>query len=164
MWSRPPLLLIPPSVPRLSPQGILRIHFIEAQDLLIKDKLLGGLIKGKSDPYGVVQIGTQVFQSKVKHETINPKWNEVYEVSGEVIPSHDCISCICESLCCSSSFQPLSQSPCLRFKFHCPATKILQSLTLKRFMFCQIPFFLSWICVKKVKAVVESNSLLTSWL
>ncbi|XP_060939896.1 extended synaptotagmin-2 [Limanda limanda] len=61
------------------PKGILRIHFIEAQDLLIKDKLLGGLIKGKSDPYGVVQVGTQVFQSKVKHETINPKWNEVYE-------------------------------------------------------------------------------------
>ncbi|XP_053294823.1 extended synaptotagmin-2 isoform X1 [Pleuronectes platessa] len=61
------------------PKGILRIHFIEAQDLLIKDKLLGGLIKGKSDPYGVIQVGTKVFQSKVKHETINPKWNEVYE-------------------------------------------------------------------------------------
>ncbi|XP_073346862.1 extended synaptotagmin-2-like isoform X2 [Pagrus major] len=61
------------------PKGILRIHFIEAQDLLGKDKFLGGLIKGKSDPYGVVQVGTQLFQSKVVHETVHPKWNEVYE-------------------------------------------------------------------------------------
>ncbi|XP_037644469.1 extended synaptotagmin-2-like isoform X2 [Sebastes umbrosus] len=61
------------------PKGVLRIHFIEAQDLLGKDKFLGGLIKGKSDPYGVIQVGTQLFQSKVKHETVHPKWNEVYE-------------------------------------------------------------------------------------
>ncbi|XP_074544161.1 extended synaptotagmin-2 isoform X4 [Halichoeres trimaculatus] len=61
------------------PKGVLRIHFIEAQDLLGKDKFLGGLIKGKSDPYGVIQIGTQLFQSKVIHETVHPKWNEVYE-------------------------------------------------------------------------------------
>ncbi|XP_068197590.1 extended synaptotagmin-2-like [Antennarius striatus] len=62
------------------PKGVLRIHFLEAQDLLGKDKFLGGLIKGKSDPYGVIQIGTQLFQSKVVHETVNPKWNEVYEI------------------------------------------------------------------------------------
>ncbi|KAM3604794.1 uncharacterized protein V6R79_016288 [Siganus canaliculatus] len=61
------------------PKGILRIHFIEAQDLLGKDKFLGGLIKGKSDPYGVIRVGTQLFQSKVIHETVHPKWNEVYE-------------------------------------------------------------------------------------
>ncbi|XP_054480190.1 extended synaptotagmin-2 isoform X2 [Anoplopoma fimbria] len=61
------------------PKGVLRIHFLEAQDLLGKDKFLGGLIKGKSDPYGFIKIGTQVFQSKVIHETVNPKWNEVYE-------------------------------------------------------------------------------------
>uniref|UniRef100_A0A8C4IJW6 Extended synaptotagmin-2 n=1 Tax=Dicentrarchus labrax TaxID=13489 RepID=A0A8C4IJW6_DICLA len=61
------------------PKGVLRIHFLEAQDLLGKDKFLGGLIKGKSDPYGVLQIGTQLFQSKVIHETVHPKWNEVYE-------------------------------------------------------------------------------------
>ncbi|XP_062284960.1 extended synaptotagmin-2-A-like isoform X1 [Scomber scombrus] len=62
------------------PKAVLRIHFIEAQDLLGKDKFLGGLIKGKSDPYGVIQVGTQIFQSKVIHETVHPKWNEVYEV------------------------------------------------------------------------------------
>lgn len=67
----------------LSPyaQAVLRIHFIEAQDVLGKDKFMGGLIKGKSDPYGVIQVGTQQFQSKVIHDTLNPRWNEVYEVS-----------------------------------------------------------------------------------
>ncbi|KAJ8378875.1 hypothetical protein AAFF_G00233770 [Aldrovandia affinis] len=61
------------------PKGVLRIHFLEAQDLEGKDKFLGGLIKGKSDPYGVIQIGNQLFQSKTVKENIHPKWNEVYE-------------------------------------------------------------------------------------
>uniref|UniRef100_A0A4W5PDX9 Extended synaptotagmin 2 n=1 Tax=Hucho hucho TaxID=62062 RepID=A0A4W5PDX9_9TELE len=62
------------------PKGVLRIHFLEAQDLLAKDMFLGGIIKGKSDPYGVLHIGNQLFRSKVIKKTINPKWNEVYEV------------------------------------------------------------------------------------
>uniref|UniRef100_A0A3Q2XX16 Extended synaptotagmin 2 n=1 Tax=Hippocampus comes TaxID=109280 RepID=A0A3Q2XX16_HIPCM len=61
------------------PKGVLRIHFLEAQDLEGKDKFLGGLIKGKSDPYGILQIGNQLFQSKTIKETLHPKWNEVYE-------------------------------------------------------------------------------------
>ncbi|KAM4606225.1 extended synaptotagmin-2 [Polymixia lowei] len=61
------------------PKGVLRIHFLEAQDLEGKDKFLGGLIKGKSDPYGVLQIGNQLFQSKTVKENLHPKWNEVYE-------------------------------------------------------------------------------------
>ncbi|KAF1384229.1 hypothetical protein PFLUV_G00140550 [Perca fluviatilis] len=61
------------------PKGVLRIHFIEAQDLIGKDRFLGGLIKGKSDPYGVIRVGTQLFKSKVINDTVNPKWNEVYE-------------------------------------------------------------------------------------
>lgn len=68
-------------------QCILRVHFVEAQDLVGKDKFLGGLIKGKSDPYGVLRLGTELFQSKVIHETVNPKWNEVYEVGlQQVLP------------------------------------------------------------------------------
>ncbi|KAA8587213.1 hypothetical protein FQN60_016075, partial [Etheostoma spectabile] len=51
------------------PKAILRIHFIEAQDLIGKDRFLGGLIKGKSDPYGVIQVGTQLFKSKVINDT-----------------------------------------------------------------------------------------------
>ncbi|KAM8849410.1 extended synaptotagmin-2 isoform 2-T2 [Spinachia spinachia] len=61
------------------PKGVLRIHFMEAQDLLGKDNFLGGLIKGKSDPYGHLRVGTQEFRSKVIPENVNPKWNEVYE-------------------------------------------------------------------------------------
>ncbi|XP_073437712.1 extended synaptotagmin-2 isoform X2 [Dendrobates tinctorius] len=61
------------------PKGVLRIHFIEAHDLMWKDTYMKGLVKGKSDPYGVIRIGNQVFQSKVIKENLNPKWNEVYE-------------------------------------------------------------------------------------
>ncbi|KAA8580673.1 hypothetical protein FQN60_013631 [Etheostoma spectabile] len=61
------------------PKGVLRIHFLEAQDLEGKDTFLGGLIKGKSDPYGILQVGNQQFQSKTVKESLHPKWNEVYE-------------------------------------------------------------------------------------
>ncbi|EPY89239.1 extended synaptotagmin-2 [Camelus ferus] len=61
------------------PKGVLRIHFIEAQDLQGKDTYLKGLVKGKSDPYGVIRVGNQIFQSKVIKESLSPKWNEVYE-------------------------------------------------------------------------------------
>ncbi|XP_026169726.1 extended synaptotagmin-2-A isoform X1 [Mastacembelus armatus] len=61
------------------PKAVLRIHFIEAQDLLSKDTFMKGLIKGKSDPYGIISIGTKQFKSKVIQENLNPKWNEVYE-------------------------------------------------------------------------------------
>ncbi|XP_078281068.1 extended synaptotagmin-2-like isoform X2 [Rhinoraja longicauda] len=61
------------------PKGFLRIHFIEGQDLIWKDTYMMGLAKGKSDPYGIIRIGNQMFQSKTIKETLNPKWNEVYE-------------------------------------------------------------------------------------
>ncbi|XP_067398797.1 extended synaptotagmin-2 isoform X2 [Emydura macquarii macquarii] len=61
------------------PKGVLRIHFIEAQDLEGKDTYLKGIIKGKSDPYGIIRVGNQIFQSKVIKENLSPKWNEVYE-------------------------------------------------------------------------------------
>ncbi|ERE72592.1 extended synaptotagmin-2-like protein [Cricetulus griseus] len=59
--------------------GVLRIHFIEAQDLQGKDTYLKGLVKGKSDPYGIIRVGNQIFQSKIIKENLSPKWNEVYE-------------------------------------------------------------------------------------
>uniref|UniRef100_UPI00398F6527 extended synaptotagmin-2-A-like isoform X2 n=1 Tax=Pristiophorus japonicus TaxID=55135 RepID=UPI00398F6527 len=61
------------------PKGLLRIHFIEAQDLEWKDMYMKGLVKGKSDPYGILRIGNQMFQSKTVKESLSPKWNEVYE-------------------------------------------------------------------------------------
>ncbi|KAJ8011869.1 hypothetical protein DPEC_G00062760 [Dallia pectoralis] len=61
------------------PKAILRIHFLEAQDVVPKDTYMGGLIKGKSDPYGIIRVGNNQFHSKVIKDNLNPKWNEVYE-------------------------------------------------------------------------------------
>ncbi|XP_061110010.1 extended synaptotagmin-2-A-like isoform X2 [Conger conger] len=61
------------------PKSVLRVHFLEAQELEAKDKFMGGMIKGKSDPYGVLEIGNVLFQSKTIMESTHPRWNEVYE-------------------------------------------------------------------------------------
>ncbi|KAL0966008.1 hypothetical protein UPYG_G00289480 [Umbra pygmaea] len=61
------------------PKGMLRIHFMEAQDVLSKDTFMGGLIKGKSDPYGIIRLGNEQFRSKVIKDNLNPKWNQVFE-------------------------------------------------------------------------------------
>lgn len=77
-------------------QGVLRIHFLEAQDLEGKDHFLGGLIKGKSDPYGVLHVGNQLFHSKTIKESLHPKWNEVYEVKR--------LGCLSKNRCLFSFF------------------------------------------------------------
>lgn len=64
---------------------------MEAQDLEGKDKLFGGLIKGKSDPYGVLQIGNQLFHSKTVKESLHPKWNEVFEVGSVWRRRRECL-------------------------------------------------------------------------
>ncbi|XP_041102826.1 extended synaptotagmin-2-like isoform X2 [Polyodon spathula] len=61
------------------PKGVLRIHIVEAQDLIRKDTFLKGVIKGKSDPYAVIQVGRHLFQTKTIKENLNPKWKEVFE-------------------------------------------------------------------------------------
>ncbi|XP_028664129.2 extended synaptotagmin-2-A-like isoform X1 [Erpetoichthys calabaricus] len=60
---------------------ILRIHLLEAQDLIAKDNLMRGLIKGKSDPYAKIQVANQYFKSRVIDNNLSPKWNEVYEAT-----------------------------------------------------------------------------------
>lgn len=59
---------------------MLRIHLLEAQNLVAKDNLMGGMVKGKSDPYVKINIGGAVFKSHVIKENLNPTWNEMYEV------------------------------------------------------------------------------------
>lgn len=61
-------------------QGVLRIHLLEAQNLVAKDNLMGGMVKGKSDPYVKIDIGGIPFKSRVIKENLNPTWNEMYEV------------------------------------------------------------------------------------
>lgn len=71
-------------VPHLSfLQNVLRIHVLEAQDLIAKDRFLGGLVKGKSDPYVKLKLAGRSFRSRVVREDLNPRWNEVFEVSVE---------------------------------------------------------------------------------
>lgn len=61
---------------------MLRIHLLEAQTLIAKDNLMGGMVKGKSDPYVKINIGGVTFKSHVIKENLNPTWNEMYEVNG----------------------------------------------------------------------------------
>ncbi|KAK6321283.1 hypothetical protein J4Q44_G00082590 [Coregonus suidteri] len=65
--------------PSFGTEGVLRIHVLEAQDLVAMDKLMGGLKKGKSDPYVKINIGGVKFKSHVIKENLNPTWNEMFE-------------------------------------------------------------------------------------
>uniref|UniRef100_A0A803T125 Extended synaptotagmin 1 n=1 Tax=Anolis carolinensis TaxID=28377 RepID=A0A803T125_ANOCA len=71
------------------PRGIVRVYLMEAKDLQSKDKYIKGMIEGKSDPYAVVRVGTQVFTSKVIDENLNPKWNEMYEFIVHEVPGQE---------------------------------------------------------------------------
>uniref|UniRef100_A0A674AJ88 Extended synaptotagmin-1-like n=1 Tax=Salmo trutta TaxID=8032 RepID=A0A674AJ88_SALTR len=81
------LCVIPPETlplhtnpdPSFGSEGVLRIHLLEAENLIAKDNLMGGLKKGKSDPYAKINIGGVKFKSHVIKENLNPIWNEMYE-------------------------------------------------------------------------------------
>ncbi|XP_022596899.1 extended synaptotagmin-3-like [Seriola dumerili] len=61
------------------PRGVVRVHLLEARDLLAKDTYMMGLVKGKSDPYAKLRVGNRNIKSKTVKENLHPKWNEVYE-------------------------------------------------------------------------------------
>lgn len=56
----------------------MRIHVVEAKDLMKKD--IGMLGKGKSDPYGIITVGAQQFRTQTIDNTVNPKWDYWCEV------------------------------------------------------------------------------------
>ena len=60
---------------------------MEAEGLVAKDNKMGGMVKGKSDPYAKISVGETAFRSNVVKENLNPVWNEMYEVCIK-----DCIS------------------------------------------------------------------------
>ncbi|XP_074082506.1 extended synaptotagmin-1 [Macrotis lagotis] len=70
-------------------ESVLRIHVLEAQDLIAKDRFLGGLVKGKSDPYVKLRLAGKSFRSRVVREELNPRWNEVFEVIVTAIPGQE---------------------------------------------------------------------------
>ncbi|XP_055923756.1 extended synaptotagmin-2 isoform X2 [Eupeodes corollae] len=65
------------------PEGILRIHVVEAKDLMKKD--ISVLGKGKSDPYAIINVGAQEFKTQTIDNTVNPKWDYWCET---VVNSH----------------------------------------------------------------------------
>ena len=59
--------------------GIIRVDLLEGSGLKAADR------NGKSDPYCVFQLnGQKVFESSVQKKTLNPKWNEKFEM---LVPS-----------------------------------------------------------------------------
>ncbi|XDV46022.1 hypothetical protein PO909_014004 [Leuciscus waleckii] len=70
-------------------EGVLRIHLVEAQSLIAKDNLMGGMVKGKSDPYVKIRVGGIAFKSQVIKENLNPTWNELYEVILTQLPGQE---------------------------------------------------------------------------
>ncbi|XP_036773394.2 extended synaptotagmin-1 isoform X3 [Manis pentadactyla] len=86
---------VPPRPSHTTPDGhfgtenVLRIHVLEAQDLIAKDRFLGGLVKGKSDPYVKLKLAGRSFQSHVVREDLSPRWNEVFEVIVTSIPGQE---------------------------------------------------------------------------
>uniref|UniRef100_A0A6Q2YSS4 Extended synaptotagmin-like protein 1b n=1 Tax=Esox lucius TaxID=8010 RepID=A0A6Q2YSS4_ESOLU len=75
--------------PSFATEGVLRIHLLEAQNLIAKDNLMGGLKKGKSDPYVKINIGGVTFKSHVVKENLNPTWNEMFETVMTPQPSQE---------------------------------------------------------------------------
>lgn len=61
------------------PRGVVRVHVLEARNLVAKDTHMMGLVKGKSDPYTVLRVGNNQFKTKTIKETLSPRWKEVYE-------------------------------------------------------------------------------------
>lgn len=45
---------------------------------------MGGMVKGKSDPYVKINIGGETFTSQVIKGNLNPTWNEMYEVNNSI--------------------------------------------------------------------------------
>ncbi|CAM9181209.1 unnamed protein product [Bubo scandiacus] len=58
-------------------------------DLRSKDRFMGGLVGGKSDPYAVLRVGTQVVTSRVIDNELNPTWDEVYEFIVHEVPGQE---------------------------------------------------------------------------
>lgn len=54
------------------PEGVLRIHLVQAQNLMKKDVSMLG--KGKSDPYAIITVGAQQWKTKHIDNDINPRW------------------------------------------------------------------------------------------
>ncbi|XP_059474297.1 extended synaptotagmin-2 [Neocloeon triangulifer] len=60
------------------PEGVLRIHLVEARNLMKMD--ISVLGEGKSDPYTVLTIGSKTYKTQIIEGSVNPKWDYWCEV------------------------------------------------------------------------------------
>uniref|UniRef100_A0AAZ3QH51 Extended synaptotagmin-like protein 1a n=1 Tax=Oncorhynchus tshawytscha TaxID=74940 RepID=A0AAZ3QH51_ONCTS len=70
-------------------EGVLHIHLVEASNLIAKDNFMGGMVKGKSDPYVKIRVGGVTFRSHTIKENLNPYWNELYEIILTQLPGQE---------------------------------------------------------------------------
>uniref|UniRef100_A0A674HB52 Extended synaptotagmin-3 n=1 Tax=Taeniopygia guttata TaxID=59729 RepID=A0A674HB52_TAEGU len=70
------------------PRGVIRVHLLEAENLVQKDNFLGA-IRGKSDPYALLRVGTVQYRSKTVSRDLNPIWNETFEFVVHEVPGQD---------------------------------------------------------------------------
>uniref|UniRef100_A0A674GV15 Extended synaptotagmin 1 n=1 Tax=Taeniopygia guttata TaxID=59729 RepID=A0A674GV15_TAEGU len=87
-----PLLPDLPGAARLRwplPRGVVRVALVAARALPSKDRFLGGLVAGHSDPYGVLRVGTQTATSRVIGDCGDPRWDEVYEFMVHEVPGQE---------------------------------------------------------------------------
>ncbi|NXA42766.1 ESYT3 protein, partial [Eudromia elegans] len=70
------------------PYGVVRVHLLEAENLVQKDSFLGA-IRGKSDPYALLRVGTEQYRSKTVSRDLNPLWNETFEFVVHEVPGQD---------------------------------------------------------------------------
>ncbi|KAM4610096.1 extended synaptotagmin-1 isoform 2-T2 [Polymixia lowei] len=75
--------------PEFATEGVLRIHLMEAQNLIAKDNFMGGMVKGKSDPYVKIRVAGMTFRSHTIKENLNPIWNELYEIILTQLPGQE---------------------------------------------------------------------------
>ncbi|NXR08884.1 ESYT3 protein, partial [Semnornis frantzii] len=68
--------------------GVIRVHLLEAENLVQKDSFLGA-IRGKSDPYALLRVGTVQYRSKTVSRDLNPIWNETFEFVVHEVPGQD---------------------------------------------------------------------------
>uniref|UniRef100_A0A6Q2Y9W5 C2 domain-containing protein n=1 Tax=Esox lucius TaxID=8010 RepID=A0A6Q2Y9W5_ESOLU len=61
------------------PRGVVRVHLLEARDLMAMDIYMLGMGKGSSDPYAVLRVGTISFKSKTVKKNLHPRWDEIRE-------------------------------------------------------------------------------------
>ncbi|XP_075447455.1 extended synaptotagmin-1-like isoform X1 [Ascaphus truei] len=86
---------MPPKPKRTSPtkkfasESVLRVFLLEAENLIAKDNFLGGMMKGKSDPYTVIRVGGKSMHSRVVKENLNPRWEQAFEVLVTDVPGQD---------------------------------------------------------------------------